>query len=188
MLAIASLLMIGYPIHLLIKNSKRVSPVIGRMQLVSHYNPRVIIDYAHNSDSLKQCLISIRKHFGGKIWCVFGCGGSRDKGKRAIMGRIAEKYSDFVIITDDNPRFEDPKKIFKEILRGCTHLESIRYFPERKYAIRYSISRAKPNDTVLIAGKGHEEKQIVGDRKILCSDYQIVVSYLKNYSLCFKQI
>jgi UDP-N-acetylmuramoyl-L-alanyl-D-glutamate--2,6-diaminopimelate ligase len=146
--------------------------------------PCVVIDYAHTPDALEQALKTLRSHLPtrGQLWCVFGCGGDRDKGKRQLMGQIAEHEADVVIITDDNPRSEDHQAIVNDILAGCQQPETIRVELDRKAAIQYAVSHASPNDIVLVAGKGHEAYQEIEQVKYPFSDTQVVSDALGEVS------
>jgi UDP-N-acetylmuramoyl-L-alanyl-D-glutamate--2,6-diaminopimelate ligase len=121
----------------------------------------VIVDYAHTDDALEKVLNSAREITPGRLIVVFGCGGDRDRSKRPAMGEVAAHGSDFVVVTSDNPRTEDPMAIIAEIEQG---LKGAHYMviPDRREAIRAALAEAKPNDTVVIAGKGHETYQIIG--------------------------
>jgi len=138
----------------------------------------VIVDYAHTPDALEQVLKALREHCQGRLWCVFGCGGDRDTGKRPLMGAIAETLADAVILTNDNPRSEDPEQILQDIQKGTSHPELIETQQDRRQAIAIAIAQAKPGDVVLIAGKGHEAWQQIGNDKIPFSDIEEVVSQL----------
>jgi UDP-N-acetylmuramoyl-L-alanyl-D-glutamate--2,6-diaminopimelate ligase len=110
LLALATLLALGYPLADLLKTAARLQPVCGRMEVFSAPGkPTVVVDYAHTPDALEKALQAARLHCSGKLWCVFGCGGDRDKGKRPLMGAIAEEFADIVVVTDDNPRTEEPR-------------------------------------------------------------------------------
>lgn len=147
-----------------------VSPP-GRMEVLGgNENPVIIVDYAHTPDALEQVLKSVSEHCSGQLWCVFGCGGDRDKTKRPIMGRIVEKYADNVVITDDNPRHEEASAIVHDILTGLVMNSSAIIEHDRRKAIRHAITCAKPNDIIVIAGKGHEHYQQIGDEKFPFSD------------------
>lgn len=149
--------------------------VKGRMELIKTPDqPAVIIDYAHTPDALEKALQAIKLHAHSKIWCVFGCGGDRDPGKRPLMGNIAELYADYVIITTDNPRHEEPAIIAEQIVGGLKNKAHANIILDRTAAIDYAITQAHPNDIILIAGKGHEEYQQIGDTKHPYSDQQIV--------------
>lgn len=149
--------------------------VIGRMQVFGGNNqPLVIVDYAHTPDALEQALKALREHCRGKLWCVFGCGGERDRGKRAIMAQVAEKNSDKVVVTDDNPRREYSQKIIEDIMQGFLYPHLAISISDRRTAINYAIQNAKSEDIVLIAGKGHEPYQIIGEEKLPFSDAEEV--------------
>lgn len=162
----------------------KISNVPGRFQIVSGGYPlNVIIDYSHTSDALENCLSSIREvlknqNKSSKVITVFGAGGNRDKSKRPLMGKAVEKYSDKIFITSDNPRNEDPNKIIEDILLGITHRLNVTTIPDREEAIKEAIENAKENDVLLIAGKGHEDYQIIGDMKIHFDDKEIAEKYL----------
>ena len=139
----------------------------------------VIVDYAHTGDALENILKSINEFKTNRVITVFGCGGDRDKTKRPIMGGIAEKYSDIVIVTSDNPRTEDPEEIIKDIVVGLTkenHIIEI----HREKAIEKAISLAEKNDIILIAGKGHENYQVIGREKIHFDDKEEVIKAIKK--------
>lgn len=139
----------------------QLMPVPGRMNCVEakSNNPLIIVDYAHTPDALKQVLLALKEHNAKNIWCVFGCGGNRDKGKRPQMGHIAEELADHVIITDDNPRFEDNQHIVQDILMGMNTKPTVIH--ERKDAIEFAITQSHKDDLILIAGKGHEPYQLI---------------------------
>jgi UDP-N-acetylmuramoyl-L-alanyl-D-glutamate--2,6-diaminopimelate ligase len=147
----------------------------GRMQSIvidSQQDINVIIDYAHTPDALETTLKAIKQHDQQRVWTVFGCGGDRDKTKRPLMGRIAEIYSDYVLITNDNPRSEDPALIAADIIRGMKNPHACLTIADRAQAIDMAIQQAKPADTVLIAGKGHENYQIFSQQTLSFSDEQ----------------
>ena len=147
----------------------------GRMESVdmdnNHLLPKVLVDFSHTPDALKLSLQSIRDHYDGKIWCVFGCGGDRDRGKRKMMGNIAEHYADYVIVTSDNPRNENPKKIISDILEGIS--SKVEIIVNREEAINFAIMKANKNEIILIAGKGHESYQKIGEETLEFSDHKI---------------
>ncbi len=140
----------------------QLQPVHGRMNRAGGdaRSPLVVVDYAHTPDALEQALTSLREHTAGKLICVFGCGGERDRGKRPQMGEIASRLADWVVITDDNPRGEDGDAIVDEILSGLESLDA-NIVRDRAAAIALAIEQAQPGDVVLIAGKGHESYQEV---------------------------
>lgn len=155
--------------------------VSGRMEAHgTEGQPCIVIDYAHTPDALEQALKTLRSHLpeAGKLWCVFGCGGDRDKGKRPLMGQIAENEADQVIITDDNPRTENHQSIVADILAGCRQPQNIRVELDRKAAIVYAVSHAGSKDIVLVAGKGHEAYQEIDHIKYPFSDTLIVSEVL----------
>jgi len=142
-------------------------PVPGRFELLDTHGGSysIILDYAHSPDSLENTLKTIREFAKGRIVTVFGCGGNRDRGKRPIMGRIAGAYSDFVIVTSDNPRFEEPGDIIAEIQAGMTGETPYICIENRKEAIDYALKNAEKDDIILLAGKGHETYQEIRGKK-----------------------
>ncbi|MDN5971374.1 MAG: UDP-N-acetylmuramoyl-L-alanyl-D-glutamate--2,6-diaminopimelate ligase, partial [Enterobacterales bacterium] len=119
-----------------------------------------------------------RLHCKGQLWCVFGCGGDRDKGKRPLMGAIAEQYADRVVVTDDNPRSEEPRAIMADILNGMLDAGRAQAVSGRAEAVTGAIMQAKPDDVILVAGKGHEDYQLVGNRRLDYSDRVTVARLL----------
>ncbi len=165
MLAAAAAEHLGISANDITVGIRNMGTVTGRMERVDTGRDfSVIIDFAHTPGALLNVLHSIREYASGRVVCLFGCGGDRDKTKRAVMGKIAAENSDYVIITSDNPRSEDPLAIISDILEGVISVEQIkdRYtvIESREEAIRYAIKNALPNDTVLLAGKGHEDYYI----------------------------
>uniref|UniRef100_A0A486XLD3 UDP-N-acetylmuramoyl-L-alanyl-D-glutamate--2,6-diaminopimelate ligase n=1 Tax=Rheinheimera sp. BAL341 TaxID=1708203 RepID=A0A486XLD3_9GAMM len=161
--AMAALLQLGYPLASLINAATRLSAVPGRMeQFIFPQQITAVVDYAHTPDALQQALQSLRRHCHGHLWCVFGCGGDRDKGKRPLMGQLAELYAEHVIITADNPRSEDVMSICDDIAAGMSPDASYQLEPDRQAAIKLALASAQPGDIVLVAGKGHETQQIIG--------------------------
>jgi UDP-N-acetylmuramoyl-L-alanyl-D-glutamate--2,6-diaminopimelate ligase len=153
----------------------------GRMEmLTSPGKPLVVVDYAHTPDALEKALHAVRQHCTGKLWCVFGCGGERDAGKRPLMGAIAETNADAVIVTDDNPRGEDGDAIVAGILAGIRMPERVHTQRDRARAIEDAISQAHSADAVLIAGKGHEDYQIVGGTTRHFSDREVALAALRR--------
>ncbi|URJ31430.1 UDP-N-acetylmuramoyl-L-alanyl-D-glutamate--2,6-diaminopimelate ligase [Blochmannia endosymbiont of Camponotus sp.] len=184
LLALGTLLVLGYPLSLLVHTSSQLRPIIGRMEVFSYYGrPTIIVDYAHTPDALKKVLISIRRHCYGQLWCVFGCGGDRDPSKRALMGYIAKQYADQIIITNDNPRTEEPQSIVNDIMYGIglkNLKKNIKIIKNRYSAIQTVISQACSEDIILISGKGHEKYQIIGNNCICHSDQNVIKKILKN--------
>ena len=143
----------------------------GRMEtLTAPGRPLAIIDYAHTPDALEKALLAVRKHRSGKLVCVFGCGGDRDAGKRPLMGAIAERLADRVIVTDDNPRTEDGDAVVADIIKGLTRPDDVVIERDRAAAIERALAGSGAGDVVLIAGKGHEDYQIVGAERRPFSD------------------
>jgi UDP-N-acetylmuramoyl-L-alanyl-D-glutamate--2,6-diaminopimelate ligase len=140
--------------------------------------PRVIVDFAHTPDALRRVLDALRAHTPGRIWCIFGCGGDRDAGKRPVMGAIARELADRVIVTDDNPRFEDPDAIVRAVLEGAGRGPGVEVIRDREAAIRHAIRSAGRQDIVLIAGKGHESVQILGAQARPFSDQAVASAAL----------
>ena len=153
----------------------QIENVPGRMNRITTDGfPDVVIDYAHTPDALANALTAVRECSDGKVWCVFGCGGDRDKGKRAEMGRIASSLADHLIVTNDNPRYENPGSITNDILKGIETRKNVEVELSRAAAINNAIESAEGNDVILIAGKGHEDYQeIEGERKPY-SDFVVV--------------
>ncbi|MBU1613800.1 UDP-N-acetylmuramoyl-L-alanyl-D-glutamate--2,6-diaminopimelate ligase, partial [bacterium] len=155
--------------------------VPGRFQLVSCGQPfKVVVDYAHTPEALKNVLSLCRELKPARIITLFGCGGDRDRKKRPVMGKLASQMSDLVIITSDNPRSEEPGAIIKEIKEGIKDKSSYLVIVDRKEAIAKAISLAKEDDLILIAGKGHEDYQILKDRTIPFDDRKIAKEILDN--------
>ncbi|MEO8224996.1 MAG: UDP-N-acetylmuramoyl-L-alanyl-D-glutamate--2,6-diaminopimelate ligase, partial [Gammaproteobacteria bacterium] len=150
-------------------------PPPGRMERVpgAAGQPAVLVDFAHTPDALAKALAAVREHCAGEVWCVFGCGGDRDRGKRGPMGAAAEAGADRVIVTDDNPRHEDPQQIIADILSGVSSLDRLQVVPDRADAITRAIRLAGPEDAVLIAGKGHETVQVTGDARVPFADVAV---------------
>lgn len=179
LLALATLLSLDYPLDALVSSASQLLPVTGRMEVFSAPDkPTVVVDYAHTPDALEKALEAARLHCKGQLWCVFGCGGDRDKGKRPLMGAIAEQFADVVVITDDNPRSEDPQAIVNDILTGLLDPGRARVVAGRAQAVTNAIMQAKAEDIVLVAGKGHEDYQIVGNRRLDYSDRDTVARLL----------
>ncbi len=183
--AITAALVEGIPLtNISISDSlSNVKRIEGRMEIIDENQDfLVIVDYAHTPDALENVLSTISEFSKGKIITVFGCGGDRDAKKRPIMGEIAGSYSDFIYITSDNPRSEDPQAIMKDIERGFTKNNNLNYKVEvdRELAINQAIKMASSNDIVLIAGKGHETYQILKDSTIHFDDKEIARQAIKN--------
>jgi len=174
MVALAVMLNKGMAFSVALERLQNITPVRGRMQLINQQHaPQVVIDFAHTPDALEQALSTLREHVQGNLICVFGCGGNRDKGKRPLMGGIAEALADHVIITDDNPRHESSADIINDILAGVKNQDNVIVEADRAKAIRQAVLMASEKDMVLIAGKGHESYQMQGDLKLPFSDESV---------------
>ncbi len=180
LMAISSLLKLDINIKDILTTIKENEFIIpGRFNLLktpTDFN--VMVDYAHTPDGVQNVLTAAKKLGVARIITVFGCGGNRDSTKRSLMGEIAEKYSDFVVVTSDNPRDENPEMIIDDILRGMTTNNAVR-ITDRRSAIEYALSQAKPNDLVAILGKGAETYQEIKGVKFHYSDYEVVDNYFK---------
>ena len=158
----------------------RLRPVPGRMErFAAPGRPLIVVDYAHTPGALEAALRACRDHVAGRLWCVFGCGGDRDRGKRPLMAEAVERWADAVVLTDDNPRGEDPERIVAEIRSGFSHMTA-RVERDREAAIRLAVGSAAPGDAVLVAGKGHEDYQLIGDRRLHLSDREIAERVLEE--------
>lgn len=173
---IASLISLGFNQSEINTAVAELMPIPGRMEKFPGGQdfPDVVIDFAHTEQALRACLETSRKHTSGQLWCVFGCGGDRDPGKRAGMGRTAEQLADRVIITDDNPRTEPADQIVRDILLGMENPQSVSVVHSRQAAIEFALNEADANDLVVIAGKGHEQEQIIGRERLPFSDRHMV--------------
>ena len=165
----------------IIEKLKKFKGARGRMESVGNKQKKIFIDYAHTHDALEKTLIALREEFKSyKIIIVFGCGGERDKLKRKEMGKIAYKYSDKIILTNDNPRNESADQIIRDIKKGIKKLSNTYTIISRKKAIEYGIKKISKKTILLIAGKGHEEYQEINNKKFPFSDHQIVKESLES--------
>ena len=173
--AITTALALGFDIEKSIQVLEKIPGVAGRFEVVVS-KPTVIVDYAHTPDGLENVLKAAKEITpkNGSLICVFGCGGDRDATKRPAMGRIAEDLADRVIVTSDNPRSENPQQIITDILSGFRSVNSVIVEPDRELAIKEAYKIANSNDVVLVAGKGHEDYQILSDRTIHFDDREKV--------------
>jgi UDP-N-acetylmuramoyl-L-alanyl-D-glutamate--2,6-diaminopimelate ligase len=176
---LAVLLVLDIPLTEAVAALAHAQPVAGRMERFGgDGRPLVVVDYAHTPDALDKVLQALREHTTGRLVCVFGCGGNRDRGKRPLMGAIAERLADVVILTNDNPRHEAPQAILDEIAAGMRTAATI--VPDRVQAIRTALREARAGDIVLVAGKGHEDYQQIGDQRLPYSDRDTVRELLKE--------
>ena len=174
------------PLEKLIKPLNQLKAVPGRMDRIGGNAqwPLIIVDYAHTPDALEKVLSSLRAQCSAQLWCVFGCGGERDLTKRPLMAKAAERYADQIIVTDDNPRHEDPQAIVADILAGFKDRAKLRVEHDREAALAYAIHNAQVEDYILIAGKGHETYQLIGDCVFEFNDKKIVEKILGEDSAC----
>ena len=160
---LAAMRALGVPLAQAVQACSGLQPVPGRMERIAEAGmPLVAVDYAHTPDALAQALQALRPlagERGGRLWCVFGCGGDRDSSKRPLMGAIAQRHADAVLVTSDNPRSEDPAQIIHQVLLGTVAGTTVRAEPDRAAAIAQALAEAGAHDVVLIAGKGHEDYQ-----------------------------
>ncbi|OLQ92717.1 UDP-N-acetylmuramoyl-L-alanyl-D-glutamate--2,6-diaminopimelate ligase [Vibrio ponticus] len=171
LLALTTLLALGIDKHLLLEMAPQLVPVLGRMELFAHQGKaKVVVDYAHTPDALEKALCALRVHCHGHLWAIFGCGGDRDKGKRPMMAEIGERLADHVIISDDNPRSENPAEIVQDMLVGMTHPDKAIVQHDRFKALLHAIEHANEQDIILLAGKGHEDYQVLANETIHYSD------------------
>ena len=179
---LAVLLAWGVPLGEAVRALGRSRPASGRMEMFGGrgLTPLAIVDYAHTPDALEKALRASRLHCRGQLRVVFGCGGDRDAGKRPLMGRLAAELADDLIVTDDNPRSEDPARIVADILAGISRSVPLVVEHDRELAIRLSLSRSSADDVVLIAGKGHEDYQILGSVRRPFRDQAVVVDALRE--------
>jgi UDP-N-acetylmuramoyl-L-alanyl-D-glutamate--2,6-diaminopimelate ligase len=182
MLVLAVLLEQGVELPAAVQVLARVSAPPGRMQALPRGPdaPLVIVDFAHSPDALEKALESARVYCRGLLWCVFGAGGDRDRGKRPLMGEVASRLADRLVITSDNPRTEAPEKIISDIRAGIPDAETVFEQPDRAAAIRFCIDRAGRDDVVLIAGKGHEQYQQIGSLRRPFSDQACALAALEG--------
>lgn len=177
---LACLLALGVGLETAGARLRALRPVIGRVERFGGDGrlPLVVVDYAHTPDALEQVLQALREHVQGRLICVFGCGGERDRGKRPEMGAVAERLADVVLLTDDNPRGEDGDRIIADILAGMRR--PARVLRDRASAIRTALAEADARDVVLLAGKGHEDYQCVGSERLPYSDRDTVRRLLQE--------
>ena len=186
--ALAVLLASGIGLNDAVQSLSKAQPVAGRMQKIGGRRqpddkdqPTVIVDYAHTPDALEKVLLTLREISameGGRLICVFGCGGDRDRGKRAMMGLVAERFSDYCIVTSDNPRSENPQHIIAEVVGGMSAMNH-EVIVNRAAAIERAIGLAQQGDTVLVAGKGHEDYQEISGVKYPFSDAEVAQEALQ---------
>ncbi|MBT3134305.1 UDP-N-acetylmuramoyl-L-alanyl-D-glutamate--2,6-diaminopimelate ligase [Alteromonas sp. ALT199] len=181
--AIGTLLAEGERFDDVVNAVNAITPVAGRMEVFPITGAaNLVVDYAHTPDALEKVLLSAKFHTTGKVWCVFGCGGDRDKGKRPLMGQAAEVGADAIVITTDNSRSESPESIAKDIIAGLKNSELAVSIPDREQAIRHCLEHAQDSDIIIVAGKGHEDYQIIGDKKTNYNERAVVARLQQEYS------
>ncbi len=170
---IGALIAMGYPQDEILSAIPHLQGPAGRMQrLGGEAQPLVVVDYAHTPDALEKVLAALRPQVSGELLCLFGCGGDRDRGKRPLMAEVAERLADRVLVTDDNPRSEDPAQIFSDIQHGFARPQQVTFQHGRDQAIAALIAGAKAGDVVVLAGKGHEDYQEINGQRLPFSDLQ----------------
>ncbi|MBS3953451.1 MAG: UDP-N-acetylmuramoyl-L-alanyl-D-glutamate--2,6-diaminopimelate ligase [Methylomicrobium sp.] len=174
------LLAMGFSFDETVRRISNIKPVAGRMTRYGFEStPWIFVDYAHTPDALDKVLNGLKKHCPNKLWVVMGCGGDRDAGKRPLMGQIAEKWADHIVLTDDNPRSENSLQIIDGIKQGCSS-NKIRVIQDREQAIKTVVREAEDQDCILIAGKGHEAHQEINGLKTPFSDAEVVIRALED--------
>ncbi len=169
--AVGTLLALDYPLDEILKVTPELDGPVGRMQrLGGGKRPLVVVDYAHTPDALEKVLEALRPHAKGQLLCLFGCGGDRDRGKRPLMAQVAERLADRVLVTDDNPRSEDPQQIFADIRAGFDDVTAVEFVAGRGEAIAQLIASVAADDVVVLAGKGHEDYQEINGQRHAFSD------------------
>ena len=181
--AFGTLCVSGFNIERIAKTLSEFSGVPGRMEFFyAEDKPLLVIDYAHTPDALEKALIALRPYCSGKLYCIFGCGGNRDVGKRSQMGATSERLSDYIVLTNDNPRTEAPEKIIENILEGVQNKSTVTIKYDRSDAIINTFLNANVNDVILIAGKGHEMTQQIGELLLPFSDRELARRLTVNES------
>ena len=174
-----TLLLLDIPFDEVCKAVTALTPIPGRMQtVIKDHHPLVVVDFAHTPDALAHALKTLSMYEPRQLWCVFGCGGDRDQGKRPQMASISEQYAHKVVVTSDNPRTEDPYAIIKDVMAGFAEPKAVQIEMDRSNAIAAAISQANKDDIILIAGKGHEQYQLIGQEQIPFCDVSIAKGFL----------
>ena len=183
--SLSCLLLQGFKLDLLADHVPKINAAPGRMEFFNDTKnllPRIVIDYAHTPDALSCVLSAVKICRPNRLICVFGCGGDRDRAKRALMAKAVEEYADYGFVTNDNPRNEKPSSIIHEICEGFTEsflINNVFIIEDRKTAIISAIKYATNKDIIVVAGKGHELNQIIGNQKTAYSDIEAVKSLLR---------
>ena len=185
--AMGAMLVLGYDFDALLASAPKLQPVTGRMECFGGGKaPLAVVDYAHTPDALEKALQALRVHCEGRLWCLVGCGGDRDRGKRPMMAAMAEQHADRVILTDDNPRTEEPARIMADMVAGLRDPAAVQVEHDRVKAIELAIGQASKQDIILVAGKGHEDYQIIGTDKRHYSDRETVAAALHTLMESFR--
>nr|WP_241967744.1 UDP-N-acetylmuramoyl-L-alanyl-D-glutamate--2,6-diaminopimelate ligase [Vibrio zhugei] len=180
LLALATLLSLGMDKNALVSAAPSLQAVIGRMELFQQpQRAKVVVDYAHTPDALEKALSALRIHCQGRLWAIVGCGGDRDRGKRPVMAKVAEHGADRVILTDDNPRSESPEQIIADMQTGLVHPEQCHVEHNRFDALSFALTNSASDDIILLAGKGHEDYQIIGEQRLHYSDRESAQTLLE---------
>lgn len=171
--AVGALMGLDYPLDEILKVLPSLEGPAGRIQrLGGGKQPLVVVDYAHTPDALEKVLEALRPHAKGRLMCLFGCGGDRDRGKRPIMAEVVERLADTVLVTDDNPRTEDPAQIFDDIRKGFVAVDKVTFVAGRGPAIAQIVAGADASDVIVLAGKGHEDYQEIDGQRHAFSDLE----------------
>ena len=175
------LLALGYKVEEILEAIKNLKNPVGRLELVADYKgSKIFVDYAHTPIALEEALKSLNSLKENKLIVVFGCGGNRDKGKRPLMGKVASSLADEIILTSDNPRFEDPLKIIEDIKKGINSSKPYKIIPDRREALKFSIKNLQKGDILLVAGKGHETYQEIKGKKYPFSDQEEILKIIRS--------
>ncbi|GGI93463.1 hypothetical protein GCM10007978_33840 [Shewanella hanedai] len=181
--ALAGLYQLGFDMNELLNAVPKLNAVAGRMeQFTTENGVTLVVDYAHTPDAIEQALKALRGHCEGDLWCLFGCGGDRDKGKRPLMAKAAETYADRIMVTSDNARSESPDEIINDIMVGLIAPDNALTQVDRELAIRQLVALAKPGDLILLAGKGHETYQEAGGVRRDYDERALAQDLARNYS------
>ena len=188
--SIASSILLGFDIDIIAPTLKSYEGVKGRAEVVpTGCDYTVLIDYAHTPDALENIITAVRSYAKNKVVTLFGCGGDRDKTKRPIMGKIASELSDYVVVTTDNPRTEEPQAIIDEIVSGIDeHCDAYKIIENRSKAICWALDNLNSGDVLIIAGKGHETYQILGNKKVHFDDREVVAEHIKKIRVNSRRI
>jgi UDP-N-acetylmuramoyl-L-alanyl-D-glutamate--2,6-diaminopimelate ligase len=179
LVAFTTLLSLGFPLSDLLSVSEKLNPVIGRMELFHAVGKaKIVVDYAHTPDALEKALRALKVHCEGRLWAIFGCGGDRDKGKRPMMASIGERLADKIILTDDNPRSEDPATIIDDMLAGVSQPKNVHVYHNRAQALEFALAQSEEQDIILLAGKGHEDYQVFASETVHFSDRETAQNLL----------